>query len=160
MTSRLYKHGSAGALLVYILCHIFLFVYFHMFSSRIFGYALVISLILLRLNKSKLAEAPTKRTPSPPLSKEDSSPKRPPIGTRHPSWFLREWAGFENIDEDAAPYGETSSIIPQRMRTTVIRFILLVLAAGTPYYIYFLTTWMWAVFGYFGLLFALAEVSR
>ena len=55
-------------------------------------------------------------------------------------------------------HGATSAIRPQRQKTTIIRVLFLVLAACTPYYIYFLTTWMWDVFGAVGLFFAFAEV--
>ena len=159
-----WRDGSLGAVLVFILSHVCLYYFFHyssVLSLRVLGSVTSLSFLALYLcNKEKqrtehAAECPAAAAP----------PKRPPKGTRHPSWFRREWDGFgeeEGVSAAAAAaasYGATSVIVPQRQRTTLLRLLFLVLAAATPYYIFFLTTWMWKVFGGPGLLFAFAEVG-
>lgn len=104
------------------------------------------------------------------------------FGTKSPFWFTRVWPGFEEEAEQESKasidakqlssdsdeiikkhsasvfaWGQTSIIKKQTLKTYSIRFLVITLSAATPYYLAFLSSWMFNAFGITGLLFSFAE---
>jgi hypothetical protein len=63
----------------------------------------------------------------------------------------------EALTPSPYPKRSTSIIKKQTSKTLFIRFLIITLSAATPYYLTFLSSWMFNAFGFTGLLFSLAE---